>query len=135
MHHLPRRHEDRRAFRAVDALQEGETAIVRGQIEGVRQVRVAGRKSYVQASVGDGTGYVEVRWWNMPWLAKSLGAEQAITGLVQKVSNLILNINIYVRDARTGDMVAAASADIRGNTDQSWSRGVGWLVRNRLLKD
>ena len=68
-------------------------------------------------------------------IAKSLGAEQAISGLVQKVSNLILNINIYVRDARTGDLVAAASADIRGNTDKSWSRGVGWLVRNRLLKD
>ena len=44
---------------------------------------------------------------------------------MQKVSNLILNINIYVRDAETGDLVAAASADIRGNTDKSWSRGVG----------
>ena len=68
-------------------------------------------------------------------IAKDLGAEQAITGLVQKVSNLILNINIHVRDAETGQLVAAASADIRGNTDQSWSRGVRWLVRNRLLKD
>ena len=54
---------------------------------------------------------------------------------MQKVSNLILNINIYVRNVETGKMVSAASADIRGNTDQSWKRGVSYLVRNRLLKN
>jgi hypothetical protein len=33
-------------------------------------------------------------------LAKRIGAELAITGTVQKVSNLILNMNIYVRTGR-----------------------------------
>ncbi len=67
-------------------------------------------------------------------IAKHLGARLAVTGLVQKVSNLILNINIYVRCVETGKVVQFAGADIRGNTDQSWTRGVSWLVRNRLLK-
>ena len=66
-------------------------------------------------------------------LAKKLGAEIVITGTVQKVSNLILNMNIYVRDADNGRSLAAMSADFRGNTDESWSRAVDWLVRNRLL--
>jgi hypothetical protein len=66
-------------------------------------------------------------------LAKQIGAELAITGTVQKVSNLILNINIYVRDVSSGDTVAAMSADMRGNTDESWSRTLDWLIRNRLL--
>jgi len=35
-------------------------------------------------------------------LARRIGAELAITGTVQKVSNLILNMNIYVRDASSG---------------------------------
>jgi hypothetical protein len=52
---------------------------------------------------------------------------------VQKVSNLILNINIRVSNAQSGQVLAAASADIRGNTDESWTRGVEWLVKNRLL--
>ncbi len=26
-------------------------------------------------------------------------------------------------------------ADIRGNTDETWSRGLSWLVRNRLMKN
>jgi len=66
-------------------------------------------------------------------LALKLGADLAITGVVQKVSNLILNINIYLRDVHTGRLIAAMSADLRGNTDESWSRATSYLVRNRLL--
>jgi hypothetical protein len=29
-------------------------------------------------------------------------------------------------------VVAAGSVDIRGNTDESWSRGLSYLLRNRL---
>jgi len=65
--------------------------------------------------------------------AQKLGADLAITGVVQKVSNLILNINIYLRDVHTGRLVTAVSADMRGNTDESWSRATNYLVRNRLL--
>jgi hypothetical protein len=66
-------------------------------------------------------------------LARELGADLAVTGFVQKVSNLILNINVAIRDARTGAIVRAGSVDIRGNTDESWSRGISYLVRNRLF--
>jgi hypothetical protein len=68
-------------------------------------------------------------------IARDLGADLAVTGVVQKVSNLILNINIYLYDAESGRLAQAMSADIRGNTDESWSRGVSWLVRNRLLAE
>jgi hypothetical protein len=66
-------------------------------------------------------------------LAGQVGAELAVTGTVQKVSNLILNMNIYVRDVATGKLIGAMSADMRGNTEESWSRTLDWLVRNRLL--
>jgi hypothetical protein len=66
-------------------------------------------------------------------LAKAIGAELAVTGTVQKVSNLILNMSIYIRDVQSGQPVAAMTADLRGNTDESWSRTLDWLVRNRLL--
>src|SRR5262245_51719562 len=38
-------------------------------------------------------------------LARRIGAELSITGTVQKVSNLILNMNIYVRDASSGGTI------------------------------
>ena len=68
-------------------------------------------------------------------IARSLGAELAITGTVQKVSNLILNINLYISDTAGSAPRRAMSVDIRGNTDESWSRGLSYLVRNRLLAD
>lgn len=68
-------------------------------------------------------------------IAGSLGAERAVTGTVQKVSNLILNINLYERDVASGDLLRAMSVDIRSNTDKSWTRGVSYLVRNRFLKE
>ena len=66
-------------------------------------------------------------------MARKVGAELAITGTVQKVSNLILNMSIYIREAATGRPLAAVNADMRGNTDESWTRTLDWLVRNRLL--
>lgn len=47
---------------------------------------------------------------------------------VQKVSNLILNINLRIEDVASGAMVFQRSVDIRGNTDLSWRRGVNALV-------
>ena len=66
-------------------------------------------------------------------LAGKIGADLAITGMVYKVSNLILHMSIFVRDVKTESHVAVAQADMRGDTDESWTRTVGWLVRNRLL--
>lgn len=66
-------------------------------------------------------------------LARELGAKLAITGWVQKVSNLILNMNIAVRDTDTGKLVAGMSVDMRGNTQESWSRALNYLIVNRLL--
>ena len=68
-------------------------------------------------------------------IARDLGAAVALTGTVQKVSNLILNVNLYLHDAASGALLRAWSVDIRGNTDQSWLRGVSYLVRNRVLRD
>ena len=65
--------------------------------------------------------------------ANQLGADVAVSGRVQKVSNLILNMNVIVRDAKTARVLSLKSVDMRGNTDESWSRAIDWLVRNDLL--
>lgn len=63
-------------------------------------------------------------------IAKALGAERVALCWVQKVSDLILNLNIEVRNAASGATLYAKSVDIRGNTDESWLRGVRRLVDN-----
>ncbi|HDZ72833.1 MAG TPA: DUF2380 domain-containing protein [Aurantimonas coralicida] len=66
--------------------------------------------------------------------ARTLGADIAVTGTVQKVSNLILNINAYAFDVESGQPIARGSADIRSNTDESWRRGIAYLWKNVLKK-
>lgn len=68
-------------------------------------------------------------------IAKGLDADLALTGWVQKVSNLILNLNLVIRDTQTREPVFASSVDIRGNTDESWQHGIRYLLKNRLLKE
>ena len=68
-------------------------------------------------------------------LARGLGAQQVAYGWVQKVSNLILNVNLVVEDAATGRTLRADSVDIRGNTDESWTRGLRYLIRERLYRN
>lgn len=52
---------------------------------------------------------------------------------VQKVSNLILNMNVYMADVATKKMTFIHSVDIRGNTNESWARSLAYLVDNYLL--
>jgi len=63
-------------------------------------------------------------------IGRALGAERIALCWVQKVSNLILNINIEVHNVASGETVYAKSVDIRGNTDETWLRGVRRLVEN-----
>ncbi len=68
-------------------------------------------------------------------VAKMLGAEKSMGCLIQKVSNLILNMNLYIRDTSNGNLLEVFAAAIRGNDDVSWHRSMQWIIRNRLFED
>lgn len=53
-------------------------------------------------------------------------------GWVQRVSNLILNLNLAVWDVPQDRMTLTKSVDIRGDTDESWRRGVDYMLRDMV---
>jgi hypothetical protein len=118
----PRSDEQGRLMRAGDQVRKALADSGRFTVLDIAPVNVAAHGSNLQACGG-----CEVA------LGRQLGADLVITGTVQKVSNLILNINFYLRDVHTGQLVTAMSADMRGNTDESWTRAADYLLRNRLL--
>lgn len=61
-------------------------------------------------------------------IGRRLGVQRVGVCWVQKVSNLILNINLRIEDTASGQVVFQRSVDMRGNTDQSWRRGADALV-------
>lgn len=67
-------------------------------------------------------------------VAKALGTDRVLIGWVQKVSNLILNLNVQIEDGKTGEILLNKSVDLRGNTDLTWRRGVSYLVQSMVDK-
>ena len=118
----PRRDEHDRLMRAGDQLRAALAASGKFRVLDIFPVNAAAHGSNLQACGGCDVQY-----------AQKLGADLVITGVVQKVSNLILNMNIYLRDVHNGALVAVMSVDLRGNTDETWSRAMSYLVRSRLL--
>jgi hypothetical protein len=67
--------------------------------------------------------------------AQKVAAALVACGWVQKVSNLILNLNLVIVDAKTGKLVHGGSVDIRGNNDLSWDRGLRYLLQEHVFQN
>lgn len=63
-------------------------------------------------------------------VGKRLDTRLLAVGWVQRVSELILNVNVLVLDSQTGVEVLSKSVDLRGNTDETWMRGVNFMLRD-----
>jgi hypothetical protein len=118
----PRADEHERLLRVGDQLRRELGDSGKFQIVDIGPEKAEAQGSNLQACGGCDISY-----------AKKLGADLVMTGVVQKVSNLILNISVYLRDVHTGGQVTAMSTDMRGNTDESWTRATSYLVHERLL--
>ncbi len=66
-------------------------------------------------------------------MAMKLGADQALIGVVTKISMTEYTVRLRLSDARTGAVLSSFATDLRMGADYSWSRGVRWLIRNRML--
>ncbi|MGP3696229.1 DUF3280 domain-containing protein [Rhodobacter sp. NSM] len=67
-------------------------------------------------------------------IAGKLGADYAVVSEVQKTSNLILAINLYVKDVASGRQIRGQAVDIRGNTDESWQRGMRYILERNVFR-
>lgn len=114
--------EKSRLLQVGDQLRKGLAESGQFKLVDIAPVAAAAHDKHLQACGG-----CDVQF------AQQLGADLSITGEVQKVSNLILNMNVYLRNAHTGRLVTSMSADFRGNTDESWARAMSFLLRNKLL--
>lgn len=80
----PRRHLDRSVLTPVWQLRAGESATVRGRIEGAQE-HGFGRKSLLKIRVADGTGQLDATFFHATWLKRQLlpGVEVLLSGRVE----------------------------------------------------
>jgi hypothetical protein len=115
--------------RAQAARIEMVSNTVRAQLDASQRYRVAdnGRASDLIARLGAAQDLTACDGCARQ-VGRALGVEQVGVCWVQKVSNLILNLNLRVEDVASGKTLFQRSVDIRGNTDLSWQRGATALV-------
>jgi ATP-dependent DNA helicase RecG len=73
---LPHRYDDFSQLRTIDKLKFGEEVTVIGTVWDVRAREVGNDRKMVTARVGDGTGELQLTWFN-PWIEKQLRVGQA----------------------------------------------------------
>jgi hypothetical protein len=118
----PQADEHGRLIRITDQVRRQLAESGKFQLLDISPVKAAAESANLQACGG-----CDVQF------AQRVGADLVITGVMKKISTLILNLTIFVRDVHTGKLITAMNADFRGNTDESWTRATSYLIRNRLL--
>ena len=67
-------------------------------------------------------------------IARELGADQSLIGVVRRVSRTEYTIGFQIRDAHTGAVVSRGDSGLRMGADYSWKRGAEHLIRDRVLE-
>ena len=71
--YYPRSYEDQSVVTPIGSLQAGETATVAGTITGVQEKMAARRRmTILTAFIADGTGYLQLTWFNQKFLKEKL---------------------------------------------------------------
>jgi hypothetical protein len=66
-------------------------------------------------------------------IAMKLGADQALIGVVTKISMTEYVVTLRVSDAGSGKLASSFTTGLRMGASDSWFRGVRWLMKNRML--
>jgi Protein of unknown function (DUF2380) len=67
-------------------------------------------------------------------IARDLGADQSLLGLVTRVANTEYYASVQLTDARTGKILRQRSAFFTG-ADDAWAAGVRMLLKHEILAD
>jgi Protein of unknown function (DUF2380) len=67
-------------------------------------------------------------------IARKLGADQSLLGIVNRVSRTEYGVTFQLREAQTGKLLSAERTDLRMGANSSWNRGAAWLIQSRLLE-
>jgi ATP-dependent DNA helicase RecG len=105
LHHYPRRYIDRSKVSSIRDLKLGERATVIGRVKRVSKRQTRQRRAMVTVTLYDGTGYLDLAFFNQPWIANTYreGHELAAAGVVQRYGKSLQLANQEVEVLRGDD--------------------------------
>jgi ATP-dependent DNA helicase RecG len=105
LHHYPRRYIDRSAVETIGTLRIGEHATVIARVRKVARRQTRRRQAMVTVTLADGTGFLELTFFNQPWAANLYreGSEVAVSGVAQLYRGRLQLANQEVEVLGAGD--------------------------------
>lgn len=68
-------------------------------------------------------------------LGRKAGADIVALAMIQKMSSLVLFMEVALQDVATGAIIAQDRVSLRGDNEESFRRAMDWLLRHRLLPE
>lgn len=86
VYYFPRAYDDRTNVKKIGELKFNEYVVIKASVMSVVNLTVRSGKKVVKAMVSDGTGVMEILWFGMPYIKKSLriGEEYLFIGQTKK---------------------------------------------------
>jgi ATP-dependent DNA helicase RecG len=106
VHHYPRRYIDRSSVARIADLRPGEQATVIATVRtAVRRPTRRGRQTLVTVTISDGSGSIDLAFFNQPWTASTYraGTELAVSGVPQRYRGRLQLVNQEVEVLRAAD--------------------------------
>ncbi|WDF25249.1 ATP-dependent DNA helicase RecG [Fusobacterium nucleatum] len=88
IYYFPRAYDDRTNIKKIGELKFNEYVVIKANVMSVVNLTVRSGKKVVKAMVTDGTGIMEILWFGMPYIKKSLriGEEYLFIGQTKKAA-------------------------------------------------
>ncbi|HCE32960.1 ATP-dependent DNA helicase RecG [Fusobacterium sp.] len=88
IYYFPRAYDDRTNIKKIGELKFNEYVVIKANVMSVVNLTVRSGKKIVKAMVSDGTGIMEILWFGMPYIKKSLkiGEEYLFIGQTKKAA-------------------------------------------------
>ncbi|MEX0833317.1 MAG: ATP-dependent DNA helicase RecG [Actinomycetota bacterium] len=105
LHHYPRRYIDRSQVAEIRKIRVGQQATVIARVKRVNKRVTRRRQSMVMVTLYDGTGYLELNFFNQPWAANMYraGQELAVSGTVANYRGKLQMTNFEVEVLQSAD--------------------------------
>ena len=105
LHHYPRRYLDRSRVLPIAKLPIDAYATVIATVRSVAKRQTRRRQAMVTVTIGDGSGFLDLTFFNQPWVASwyKEGAELAVSGVVQLYRGRLQLANQEVEVLRSGE--------------------------------
>ena len=105
LHHYPRRYIDRSRVLPIAKLPIDAYATVIATVRSVAKRQTRRRQAMVTVTIGDGSGFLDLTFFNQPWVASwyKEGAELAVSGVVQLYRGRLQLANQEVEVLRSGE--------------------------------